>query len=96
MNPLLLSIVTRKSDNICNWITNIILLKNPGGNKMVLVKVNILPCNEIVYINPSTISSIKPVMKDMYTICLTDSDHRYTVNESNLNRILSSGEIKIV
>ena len=96
MNPLLFSIVTRKSDNICIWITNIILLKNPGGNKMVLVKVNILPSNEIVYINPSTISSIKPVMKNMYTIFLTDSDHYYTVNERNLNKILSSGEIKIV
>ena len=63
---------------------------------MVLVKVNILPSNEIVYINPSTISSIKPVMKDMYTIFLTDSDHYYTVNERYLNKILSSGEIKIV
>ena len=70
--------------------------KNPGGNKMVLVKVNIFPSNEIVYINPSAISSIKPVMKEIYTIYLTDSDHWYTVNEKNLNKILSSGEIKIV
>ena len=63
---------------------------------MVLVKVNLVPSGEIVYINPSAISSIKPVLSNLYTIYLTDSNHRYVVNKGGLSKILSSGGIKIV